>query len=445
MAQGSAAPTITSFTSDLQSITPDQAESGTQYAALTWTTAGLSADDRLYLQVFVLDEWHDVRPEALPPNGTLRWAVAHTLDFAPPRFRLVIRNSAHVDLSASELIIPYTTGIDPAHPPRITWFSAGGAPAPAALLSVSWEIENRPARANLRFVQVFDNGRVEKIELPRAHQWINSRGRGTVRPVIGAGKLQLRLEIFDIDSGQVYDQYTLTLPATPAGVLPVPPRPTATVPVPTAVGPQPQILAFQVDHIGLKRGEAITVSWQTRGASGASIEVHDIDYFPFNASRPPIENIKNLKPSGTIRLSVPKDYPGGGYQIHLRAESDQPGGFPAEQRVDVLFVDAPQPIHLNIAQFDVTPQPIKRGNTAKITWNTTVTTRGIDPAGNIGWVTTHAYDHQAGFALRQSTLRGIRPAVRSIRALTGSHSAVRSSGLSRISTQHSPIFGSRSV
>jgi hypothetical protein len=409
LAQGSTGPTVTSFTSDLQSITPDQAESGTQYANLAWTTAGLSASDLLYLQVYVLDEWHDVRPEALPANGTLRWAVAHTLDFAPPRFRLVIRNSAHADVSASELVIPYTTHVDPADPPRITWFSAGGAPAPAGLLSVFWEIRNRPARANLRFMQVFGNGRVEKIELPRARQWINSRGQGNVRPVISTGKLQLRLEIFDIDTGQVYDQYTLTLSMTPDGVLPAPPRPTATIPTPTPGGPRPQILTFQVDRIGLNRGETVTVSWQTRGASSASIEIYDIDYFPYHFSRPPTEHFQNLQPSGELRLGVPKDYPGNGYQIHLHAESNQPGSLPAIQRIDILFVDAPQPIRLNIGQFEITPQPIRRGSTANINWNTTVTRRGIDPAGKIGWVATHAYDHQIWLRLTAIYSEGNSP------------------------------------
>src|SRR5262249_35925426 len=156
-----------------QSITPDEAESGTKMATLTWSTTGLRSDDQVYLQVFVLDQWHDIQQQGLPADGTLRWAVAHTLDFKPPAFRLEISDKSGQSVNRSDLVIPYVTMIDPSNPPKITWFSMGGVAAPAGLVTVSWQIKNRPARANIRFLQILDDNSVVNIERPRAHQWIN--------------------------------------------------------------------------------------------------------------------------------------------------------------------------------------------------------------------------------------------------------------------------------
>jgi hypothetical protein len=80
------APSITAFTSDRQTLTPDEAESGTTYVNLAWQTSGMRPDDTLHLQVFVLGQWRDALADNLPASGALRWAAPHTLDFIPPTF-----------------------------------------------------------------------------------------------------------------------------------------------------------------------------------------------------------------------------------------------------------------------------------------------------------------------------------------------------------------------
>jgi hypothetical protein len=116
------APTITTFTSDLQNITPQEAESGAAFVNLAWATDGIRPDDTVQLQVYVLGQWHDVMPEALTSTGTLQWAVPHTLDFIPPTFRLVVRDRDNQPVTYADLVIPYAE-VNPLPPPEISTFS----------------------------------------------------------------------------------------------------------------------------------------------------------------------------------------------------------------------------------------------------------------------------------------------------------------------------------
>src|SRR5688572_22017412 len=116
---------ITAFAADRQSITPDEAESGTAHVNLNWTTEQVSAGQSVQLQVLVLGSWFDALPAGsapLPASGSLRWTVPHTLDFIPPTFRLVILDSAQKMIDRRELVIPYVNLIDPSKPPRIVSF-----------------------------------------------------------------------------------------------------------------------------------------------------------------------------------------------------------------------------------------------------------------------------------------------------------------------------------
>ncbi|MCC7451542.1 MAG: hypothetical protein IT324_29300 [Anaerolineae bacterium] len=387
---GQGSPTIQSFSSDLESITPDQAESGTQYATLSWQILALRPADRVRLQVYVLDDWHDVGPESLSATGSLRWAVAHTLDFTPPKFRLIIRDQAGTVVAAAERVIPYDTTVDPQRPPQIVLFRIQAArAAPGTLLPVVWQIKNRPPRANLRFLQALANGQSVTVELPRVRTWINSQGQGSIRSVSTSPDVQIRLELFDIDTNKVYDQQTLTVRGAAAPPL----LPSATVP-PNPNSTHSEIVTFQVNRKGLQRGETLTASWQTRNAAAVAIDIYDIDYFPRQHSRPPELRFQALQPSGSLEIPTPRDYGGSGWQVHISASSAQPNIGADAKRIDILFTDAPQPVMLTLQQFDVSPLPIIRGSTVTIAWRASASTRGIDNAGNIGWVPTNAYARQ---------------------------------------------------
>jgi hypothetical protein len=377
LAQNSTTPVIVSFTSDLASITPDEAESGAKYANLAWQTSGINAVDQLHLQVFVLGAWHDALPDALPASGTLRWAVAHTLDFDPPKFRLVIRDPNGQIVNDAQLVIPYTTDIDPHNLPIIAVFwTTMLSFKDGSLMPVTWDISNRPAGSNLRFGQVLDSGQVINVELPRQHQWIVSNGEGAVRPAADGYVIHLVLELYDVASGNVYAQKPLNIPRQHTLV-------------------QPTISAFSANGIAHKRGDTLTVSWNVQQAGAVRIEIFDIDFSPVGAPAIiPLQQFNALPLSGSQNIAIPADYPGSGWQVILVAIGEHSDGPSNAQRIDVLFTDAKQPVMLQVKQFDIGSGTATRGETVTITWNITTLVRGIDAAGNIGWVPTHDYENQ---------------------------------------------------
>jgi hypothetical protein len=373
-----AAPSILSFTCDRTTITPGEAESGTAYTILSWQTSGLRSNDTLHLQVYVLGEWHDALSDNLPVNGTLRWAVPHSLDFSPPAFRLVVRDAALNSATTADLVIPYSTTIDPSNPPQVAFFVKPPA-NPGDPFRVSWQVWNRPARANLQFKQILNDRSRISIELPRDHQWIKSNGEGIVRPQLGSSVLQLSALLVNIDTGELYAESTLMVPVTVPMPTPVPP-PKPGLPAPTAfptmtIDPtRPEILSLSSNKYTLKRGETLTISWQTKKAAQVIVETYNIDYFPRYSAGKPDTRSENLPPNGSLNMTAPLGYQSGGWQIHVTARGSDPQKYTAK-RIDVIFTDVPQPVMLNQKSFTVSADPVHPGDTVIVSWDTFITTR----------------------------------------------------------------------
>jgi hypothetical protein len=371
------APQITSFTADRAAITPDEAESGGVYANLKWTTSGLIAGDSVHLQVFVLGAWHDALPDNLDSNGSLRWAVPHTLDFASPTFRLIVRDSSGRITTTRELIIPYAPA---AGTPEIVAFSSSvsllkdSALRAGTTLPVAWQVLNRPPRANIVFEQILDNGERVSVELPRTNRWIRSSGAGRVKPKPDGNSLLLRVKLVNIDTGELYVEKSLTIAVdlTPQPT-PIPgtqPQPTATVD-PNA----PKITSFTATNYMPKRGDTFTINWTTSSADKVSIQIFDVDYFPRSyMPSQVIHEFADLPAQGSLNLTIPAAYGGAGWQVHLAASKN--GNPPYDgKRLDFILSDIKQMILLNVRKFTVTPANPKRGDTLTITWEGLATTR----------------------------------------------------------------------
>lgn len=148
--------------------------------------------------------------------------------------------------------------------------------------------------------------------------------------------------------------------------------PTLEFPTPTFDGtPQPSI-NFQANVDMPRRGDTITVSWETNDATQVKIDIYDVDYFPRYGSNPPHTLFENLPPDGSLDIPIPADYAGGGWQIHLKADN---GAKSNSQRVDLLFADVPQYIVLKVDDFNVSATSAKRGDTLSISWKTHPTVR----------------------------------------------------------------------
>ncbi len=377
-AHAQAGSSITFFTSDRATITPDEAESGTAYINLAWQIGGMRPGETVRLQVYVLGQWHDALPDALPASGTLRWAAPHSLDFTPPSFRLAVRDAAGQTVASADLVIPYPAAPDAASPPQIVAFMSPLAQISEValrerngLIPVTWKVKNRPARANLVFEQVLDSGRVVSVELPRSRPWIRSAGEGMVQPQPDGDSLLLRARLVNIDTGQVYAEQTLSIQVVQAAISPAP---TATpVPGVPTTSSAPEVTSFTATKYVLKRGETIRLAWQARSAVSMTIETYDIDYFPRYMARPPENKFENLPLNGALDVTVPASYRGGGWQIHLIAQSSGPPRY--TKRLDVIFSDVAQPIILNARTFSVSTGNVRRGDTLILTWDTYTTTR----------------------------------------------------------------------
>jgi hypothetical protein len=65
------------------------------------------------------------------------------------------------------------------------------------------------------FEQILADGSAVNIELPRENPWVNSVGDGVAAPVAPGGdatNIRLRVRLFDLLNGRVYDQRELTIP-----------------------------------------------------------------------------------------------------------------------------------------------------------------------------------------------------------------------------------------
>lgn len=144
----------------------------------------------------------------------------------------------------------------------------------------------------------------------------------------------------------------------------------------------PKIVTFTATNHLPKRGETITLDWHAENTESVRIEIYDINYFPRQWSPGPFLSYDDLPASGTLDLTIPADYQGSGWQVHAVAMHPD-----AEvndvMRLDLVFADVEQPIMLNVDEFTVSAEPVQRGDTVVIEWDTHVTTRGIDENGRV--------------------------------------------------------------
>jgi hypothetical protein len=395
---------VTTFAVDRPSVTPDEAESGAAYVNLNWTTQQVSPEQRVNLQVLVLGSWHNALPAdaaPLPASGSLRWTVPHTLDFIPPTFRLIIQDSAQKVVDGRELVLPYVNLVDPAKPPAITSFTTpnttiqgSGFRNPNFTLPVNFAVVNRPARANLVFEQVLDNGSVVNIELPRFQRWIRSNGAGSVKPVADGGELTLRLSLVNVDTGAIYAQQLLSITVMPD-----------TLPTEPDGGPGAvDVVRFTSNEYNVRRGTSLTLTWEAKNATSVWLEVYDLTYFPRGYSLPPVVKLENLPASGSTTVTIPADYAGTGWQMHLRASGANQSN--DAERIDIVFTDVQQSILMNATNFNVTPGNIKRGDTVTVSWTANPMTHA-SVNGRLDWIPVSGYENRAYLEVIGGTTGGV--------------------------------------
>lgn len=272
---------ITAFASNVSGISRDDLANRTARVPVSWTTVNRPLTSNL---VF----------EQMLPGGAvvnvelprlLPWVPSSGQGLAAPilpspdatevvlRVRLVNLFSGAV-LSERQLTLPIVSGGTSGSVgdrPTITRFTTTTTYVTAdqltdgsARVPVSWATANRPATSNLVFEQVFADGSTENIELPRDNPFVSSSGNGMVAPLApsdDSASIRLRVSLFDLVNGRVYDLREIVLPVLPAGTTPTP-TPTLT-PTPSAN----YILFYRVnaanvDAAALANGTArLPVTW----------------------------------------------------------------------------------------------------------------------------------------------------------------------------------------
>jgi hypothetical protein len=249
-------PVILTFQTDAYYVTVDAVETGQVTATLSWYVTNYTPSYRLNLETYRLNRWASLLApdEFLPAIGTRTLTVESTLTFSPPSYRLSVIDPAGQVVDERTVLITYDPGWGI---PIIHSFGALAASVDAAELAagqvriqVSWWVSDRLPTSNLVFEQVFANGGVLPVELPRDNMWVPSIGEGLVAPVLprGEDQLRLRVSVIDVADGQTYAQMELTLPITGTAEIPldatglpiIPATPTLT-PIPITPSPTPPL------------------------------------------------------------------------------------------------------------------------------------------------------------------------------------------------------------
>lgn len=233
-------PTIFLFTSDIDSVTIEELESGSIEATFNWHVAHVGAGDTIELHAYQGNAWVPLSDPAtsLPPVGEQTVTLKHPANFGPPTYRLAVTNAAGQIVEERTRVIPYANDTD-ALTPVVFSFSTLDRTIPApdlaagtARVRISWVVRDRSPRTHITFTQDV-NGDSVNIELPRQQLYVPSQGTGVVAPVptdtaSDIGTITLQLNLIDVISADIIDMATVsvavsgtampeeTAPATPA-------------------------------------------------------------------------------------------------------------------------------------------------------------------------------------------------------------------------------------
>lgn len=300
-------PTIITFSSSLESVTVDEAESGKLTTTLAWQTVGVTGDYRITLHTYQLNHWVELFSDLSVPleaSGSREVTIDPPGNFGPPTYLLSIVNAQAQVVDQRTLTIDYA--LEAASEPLIESFEAevtsvdaSVLAAKTAIVGVSWEVSNRLPTTNLVFEQVLASGEAVSVELPRGNLWVPSSGTGVVAPVLDGVEdtITLRLQVVDLASDDVYAEKTIELEVGHAGS--ITPVPTSSAVVTTTPLPGSTIVSFDATPDLVNPGAGVTLAWEVRGVGGVRID----------QSVPGIEGVQTVvtaqSPKGSTTVYLP--------------------------------------------------------------------------------------------------------------------------------------------
>ncbi|MBN1679815.1 MAG: hypothetical protein JW966_05955 [Anaerolineae bacterium] len=280
------APTIIMFTSSLENVTVADAEAGTLTTTLTWHTVGVTDAHTLTLHSYQRNTWvalFDENSVPLESKGARVVTVQHPMNFGPPTYLLSIVDAQSRVVDQRTLSIPYVESdalpVLETLTADVESISGEMLNAGNARVNLTWKVSDRLPTSNLVFEQIItgESGAESavSVELPRDTLWVASSATGPVVPVAveGAQTVDLRAQIIDLVSGQIYDQQILSLNIGGAEVVqPDTAESTAVPPTKTPETVPDEIDLFTAEPNTVNPGAAVTLTWALRGTGSVTIE-----------------------------------------------------------------------------------------------------------------------------------------------------------------------------
>jgi hypothetical protein len=401
-----APPEITAFTTTAPAVNADSLANRSARVAVAWDVFSRPSNSNLLFEQ-VMPDGDTVNIEL--PRGDLTVPSSGTGVVAPiapggnaPEITLRLRL---IDLASGEtytqkdLVIPVTD--EPLGEPQIVSFTASDASVDAselldgtARVQVYWQVDNRPDGSNLKFEQVMADGSTVNIELPRDNPDVPTAGAGQVAPVLPEGdatEITLRLSLIDTASGSAYTQSDVTVPVDQSTV-------------------QPVVSRFDTNDLSVQRSQLaddtarVAVAWQVdHQTEGTNLVFEQVlpDGSVANIELPRPDPIVPSSGQGTV---APVD-PGNADVITLRIRlvNLTDDSTLAER---LLWLPVEPPITgITINSFTADPSQGQRGDSIRLTWNTTAATASITeilPSGRSGQI----YDDLAPSGETDVTLSG---------------------------------------
>jgi hypothetical protein len=316
-------PTIVFFEQPLNPQPLDVVENGNVEMMVSWHVIHVNESHHLALEAYQGREWISLLEpgETLPMVGSRGVMLTHPANFGPPTYRLSIRDAGNRILDEWTLVVPYQQQQAVA-PPAIQAFTSDlHTVDPTALadgnarIPVTWTVTGRQLTTNLQFQQVLADGSVVSVELPRSSYWVPSSGTGAVAPIPPGGRdapvvagdmVQLRLQVVDVISGDIYDTREILLDVLePGAAQPEPANPT--------------VVSFTATPETITSGGTVTLSWETLGAQRAWIEQYSVSSagtgVPAGASPDTLYSDQPL--NGSLAVTLPADYQEGGTAVFV--------------------------------------------------------------------------------------------------------------------------------
>ncbi|HML21315.1 MAG TPA: hypothetical protein PKD09_06700 [Aggregatilinea sp.] len=401
-----APPEITAFTTTAPAVNADSLANRSARVAVAWDVFSRPSNSNLLFEQ-VMPDGDTVNIEL--PRGDLTVPSSGTGVVAPiapggnaPEITLRLRL---IDLASGEtytqkdLVIPVTD--EPLGEPQIVSFTASDASVDAselldgtARVQVYWQVDNRPDGSNLKFEQVMADGSTVNIELPRDNPDVPTAGAGQVAPVLPEGdatEITLRLSLIDTASGSAYTQSDVTVPVDQSTV-------------------QPVVSRFDTNDLSVQRSQLadgtarVAVAWQVdHQTEGTNLVFEQLlpDGSVANIELPRPDPIVPSSGQGTV---APVD-PGNADVITLRIRLvNLTDDSTLAERLLWLPVEPPV-TGITINSFTADPAQGQRGDSIRLSWNTTAATASITeilPSGRTGQV----YDDLAPSSELDVTLSG---------------------------------------